>query len=67
MNTHDARAPSFSVSLLAVVHDVTARLRTRARSVVLLEHANYYSLNDNDGYCLEYLVLLLVHLPATLR
>ena len=39
MNAHDARALSFSVSLLAVVHDATARLRTRARSVILLEHA----------------------------
>ena len=39
MNEHDARALSFRVSLLVVVHDATARLRKRARSVVLLEHA----------------------------
>ena len=41
MNAHEARALLFSisVSLLAVVHDATARLRTRVRSVVLLEHA----------------------------
>ena len=29
--------------------------------------ANYYRLNGNYVYYLEYLVLLLVHLPATLR
>ena len=39
MNAYDSRALSFSAILLAVVHDATARLRTRARSVVLLEHA----------------------------